>query len=527
MTDNLNKKTLFICDLDPTITERQLTSAFKEEGYSVNYIRINKSKYPNGLNTAFVNFEDEKDAEKALANLNHLTLGRTELFIVYATNKPTGAQFKYPIDKTVYVKGLPKTIETVILIKIFSSMFGEVENLRVMRNEKNESRGYGYITFKDPADAKKAIAHDKDQEMKFEINGEKYTFQFEFMEYVSREYRQQNWTNTYIRDYPNDWNKEKLEEFAKRTGETKSVVSNFKPELGLTYGFADFSNHADAEKFLTLSGKTIDKTTLMPIEGDVPPGAATFKPYINKYTPKNVFINQRQMYRQQGYGIFITDFGDDIVLKDINDEFSKYGTIYSFTLYKNPIHEILPGADPRFPRALVIYENKEGPMNAIAQANNARTLNGKPLEKPLFVAGQRTRGTNNYAKNKERNNGRNANYNYNNNNNNQYRSNNQYRNNNYNKQNTGRGINDYQPDQFFDNNNNKPQIQQQAQPTHNAAELENVIRKYLEANTADQLDKIPRILDIFTQMLNEEEIQQCISNQNHIADYITAILDEM
>lgn len=513
MSENLNKKTLFICDLDNTITERQLTQAFKEEGYAVNYIRINKNKYPNSLNTAFVNFENETDAAKALENLNHLTLGKTELCIVYATNKPTGAPFSFDPKKTVFVKNLPKDIETLILIKIFSSMFGEVTNLRIMRNEENVSRGYGYITFKNEEDAKKAIDHDKEQEMKFEINGTKHTFMFEFSDYKSKEDREKYWTNIYIRDYPTSWDKEKLAEFAKKTGPTRSVVSNYKEDLGLIYGFSDFENHEDALKFLELDGRKILEDSLEPVNDSesVPEGKAFFVPYIRRYIPKSMRVSQIQAYKSQGCCIFITNFGTDITLNDINREFSQYGKIYSSTLYEKAIHPVLPGADPRFPRALVLYEKPESAQKAVNAKNETKVINGKELQSEIFVDKYKSRGGNAFSRNMTKN---------------QARANNMKNGYQQNRQ-KPHNINNYSTGNFFEDGFTNKHTGATATEGDPAAELANVIEEFLIKNSPEHKDKKSKILDIFTQMFNEDEIQSCITNQAHMADYITAILSEM
>ena len=511
MAETLNKKTLFICDLDNTITESQLRQAFKEEGYAVNYIRINKSKYPGGLNTAFVNFENESDAAKALETLNHLTLGATELYIVYATNKPTGTPFHYDAKKTVFVKNVPKNIETIVLIRIFSSVFGEVTNLRIMRTSKNESRGYGYITFKNEEDAKKAIDHDDSQEMKFEINGTKHSFTFEFHEYKNKEDRELSWTNTYIKDYPTNWNDAKLKEFAEKVGPTRSVVHNYKKELDFVYGFANFVNHADALKFRELHNKQIYEDTLLPVENDVvEEGRKVFVPYIQQYVTRDVRLRQLQGYKQNGCGLFITNFPSDIKLSDINREFSKFGTIFSSTLYEKSIHEILPGADPRFPRALVLFSDKESATKAIAGKNGSDTINGKKLPAPIYVDSYQSRGGNTYSKNMRKMHG------------NQAPNPRSYGNYNQRPQNN---INNYPTSSFFDNEYKYNGASGSGKEY--TTQLEEIISNYLTANSPDNKDKLPKILEIFTQMFNEEEIQSCVANQSHISEYITAILSEM
>ena len=521
MAETLNKKTLFICDLDNTITETQLRSAFKEEGYAVNYIRINKSRYPGGLNTAFVNFENESDAAKALDTLNHLTLGATELYIVYATNKPTGTPFHYDAKKTVFVKNVPKDIETIVLSKILSSVFGEVANLRIMRTAKNESRGYGYITFKNEEDAKKAIDHDNKQEMKFEINGEKHSFNFEFHEYKNKEDRELCWTNTYIRDYPMTWDDAKLKEFAEKVGPTKSVVHNYKKELDLVYGFANFVNHADALKFIGLHNKQIYEDTLLPVEDNaVEEGRKVFTPYIQQYVAKEVRLRQLQGYKQNGCGLFITNFSSDIKLSDINKEFSKYGTIFSSTLYEKSIHELLPGADPRFPRALVLFSDRDAATKAIEGSNNSDVINGKKINTKLYVDTYRFRGGNNFSRNNQHKpykqvgpNKRSVEH-YNNNNNN---------NNNKRQQSN---INNVSTADFFKEEYNKT-----SSVVGSAKEcmtkLEEMVSDYLKNNDPNNMDKLPKILEIFSQMFSEEEIQNCITDPNRISEYATAILSEM
>eukprot|EP00766_Chilomastix_caulleryi_P003465 gnl/Chilomastix_caulleri/455.p2 GENE.gnl/Chilomastix_caulleri/455~~gnl/Chilomastix_caulleri/455.p2 ORF type:complete len:64 (+),score=4.52 gnl/Chilomastix_caulleri/455:725-916(+) len=38
------------------------------------------------------------------------------------------------------------------------------------------------------------------------------------------------------------------------------------------------------------------------------------------------------------------------------------------------------------------------------------------------------------------------------------------------------------------------------------------------------MGQLERILEIFVQMFNDDEIQQCISNHSHVGEYIAAIL---
>lgn len=507
MSENQNKKTLFIYDLDNSISDKQLTQAFKEEGYNVNYIRVNKSKYPNGLNTAFVNFETEESAAKALETLNHLTLGKTELFIVYATNKPVGQQFVSNPKKTVFVKGLPKDIETVVLIKIFTSMFGDIENLRVMRDSNNESRGYGYITFKNEEDAQKAIDLSRSQEGKpekteFEINGERKSFDFDFQEYVPKDSRPEMWTNTYIRNLPERWNKEDLVEFAKKVGEPRSVIISEKKELGLHYGFSSFKSHEDAEKFLNLHSKPIDIETKEVVENAeaAADSSKVFKPYVSQAENKDERKKKVVTLKGNHCGLFVVEFGTDINLNDINMEFDKYGKIYSSTLYKEPKEgqTIPPNADSRFPRALILYKDPECAKQAIKGANGSMSINGKQLSHPLEVMEYRSRSRKTDPVQEQSN---------------------------------IRSSRRYNPPQQTNNNDNRDEPKQPTQSRLSEGEvrdkLKNDVTKYLEEKAPEYKDEPDKFLSIFNEMLDIDEMRKCVERNEYLQDYMKAILDEM
>lgn len=507
MSETQNKKTLFIYDLDNTITDKQLTQAFREEGYNVNYIRVNKSKYANGLNTAFVNFETEESAAKALETLNHLTLGKTELFIVYATNKPVGQQFVSNPKKTVFVKGLPTDIETVVLIKIFTSMFGDIENLRVMRDSNNVSRGYGYITFKNEEDAQKAIGLGRNQENRpekteFEINGQRKSFDFEFQEYLSKDSRPEMWTNTYIRNLPNEWHKEELIELAKKVGEPRSVIINDKPDLGLHYGFASFKSHDDAERFLALDSKPIDIETKEVVQNpeEVDP-SKYFKPYVSQYENKDERKKNVVTLKNKNCGLFIVEFGKDINLNDVNVEFDKYGKIYSSTLYKEPKPgQTFPlGADSRFPRALVLYKDPASAAKAIKGSNGALAINGKPLEHELEVKEYKSHARKNDAGSET-------------------------------KGQRSKRTNVPQPVESNVDNRPIPEASQAVRQLTDQEvrdKLSADVKKYLEERAPEHKDELDKFLGIFNEMLEIDEMRKCVDKTNYLEDYMKAILSEM
>lgn len=65
----------------------------------------------------------------------------------------------------VYVGNLPWSIDHAKLVELFTP-FGEIEEAVVIGDKfSGRSKGFGFVTFKNDADAKKAIAEMNDKEM--------------------------------------------------------------------------------------------------------------------------------------------------------------------------------------------------------------------------------------------------------------------------------------------------------------------------------------------------------------------------
>lgn len=65
----------------------------------------------------------------------------------------------------LYVGNLPFAVDDEKLRELFSS-YGEIEEANVIINKfNNRSKGFGFVTFKDEADAKKAIAEMNEKEV--------------------------------------------------------------------------------------------------------------------------------------------------------------------------------------------------------------------------------------------------------------------------------------------------------------------------------------------------------------------------
>lgn len=60
------------------------------------------------------------------------------------------------IQETLFIGGFPPSIKEEELVTYFST-YKSLVNLSIVKNNKDESRGFGYVTFNDPKDIKSIV----------------------------------------------------------------------------------------------------------------------------------------------------------------------------------------------------------------------------------------------------------------------------------------------------------------------------------------------------------------------------------
>ncbi|KYR02579.1 hypothetical protein DLAC_00019 [Tieghemostelium lacteum] len=126
---------------------------------------INK-EYSEGRDTcnAYIVFSKLSEAKEALKENGKEHFGK-HLRVDIASNTE-----KKPDELTVFVGGVPYECEDETLFSLFDTSIGNVQSVRIVRDSMtNKSNGFGYVSFKDTASAKKAIAQKHLQFMKQEI----------------------------------------------------------------------------------------------------------------------------------------------------------------------------------------------------------------------------------------------------------------------------------------------------------------------------------------------------------------------
>ncbi|KAK9281492.1 hypothetical protein L1049_004395 [Liquidambar formosana] len=159
---------LYVKNLGKDLTEDLLRDKFSEFGKVCNVV-IMKNAEGKSRGFGFVNFESAEDAKKAVEALNGALLGSKNLFVGRAQKKAErevllkreykdtlSCNFDELKASNLYVKNLDLSIDDSKLQEYFSAC-GRVTSAKVMRYDNGRSKGFGFVCFATPEEAKKAL----------------------------------------------------------------------------------------------------------------------------------------------------------------------------------------------------------------------------------------------------------------------------------------------------------------------------------------------------------------------------------
>ncbi|KAF2773010.1 hypothetical protein EJ03DRAFT_324062 [Teratosphaeria nubilosa] len=154
-----NKRALYVGGLDPRVTEDVLKQIFETTGH-VQSVKIipDKNFQSKGYNYGFVEYDDPQCAERAMQTLNGRRVHQQEIRVNWAYQSNNGAKEDTSNHFHIFVGDLSNEVNDEVLLQAFSA-FGSVSEARVMWDMKTgRSRGYGFVAFRDRAEAEKALS---------------------------------------------------------------------------------------------------------------------------------------------------------------------------------------------------------------------------------------------------------------------------------------------------------------------------------------------------------------------------------
>jgi len=360
-----NSTSLYVGELDPTVTEAMLYEIFSMVG-PVSSIRVCRDAVTRrSLGYAYVNYLNGPDAERALEQLNYSLIKNKACRIMVSQRDPalrkTGAG-------NIFLKNLDETIDNKALHDTFAA-FGNILSCKVALDEAGVSKGYGFVHFDtgDAADA--AIAN---------VNGMLLNDKIVFVgHHIPRRERQakidevrSHFTNLYVKNLSTEVTEPEFRELFEKYGQVTSAVVNVDAEgKSKGFGFVNFDKHEDARK-------AVDELHDKDFRGQ--------PLYVTRAQKKGEREEElRKSYEQakyeknikyQGVNLYVKNLDDDMTDEKLNIEFAPFGTITSCKVMSDD-----KGVSKGF--GFVCFSAPDEATKAVQE------LNGKMIgNKPLYVS---------------------------------------------------------------------------------------------------------------------------------------------
>ncbi|VDL63654.1 unnamed protein product [Hymenolepis diminuta] len=316
---SLPRASLYVGDLHPAVTDAMLYSIFNSVGNVLSARVCRDVAGQSSLGYGYVNFENPKDAERALEQLIYDDLMGRQIRIMWCVRDPS---LRKSGKGNIFIKNLDKKINQKDLYETFKH-FGKILSCKIAFDEAGHSKGYGFIHFEEEECAKTAISN---------INGKMINERIVYVgPFIPKSQRKVSagkpkFNNCYVKNFSTDLDDEGLKELFVEFGEIKSACI-MKDEQGKSkgFGFVCFINPDSAEAAVNaMNNKEVNGQTL----------------YVSRAQRKEERQELlRQQYEKQrserlskysqGTNLYVKNLDDTIDDARLKDAFSKYGKITS------------------------------------------------------------------------------------------------------------------------------------------------------------------------------------------------------
>lgn len=310
---------LYVGDLDPSITEATLYERFSTAG-QVMSIRVCRDQITKqSLGYAYVNFHQPADAERALDTMNFDLLMGRPMRIMWSQRDP--ALRKSGVGN-VFIKNLDRSIDNKALYDTFST-FGNILSCKIMTDEQGNSKGYGFVHFETNEAAEQAIKNVNNM-----LLNDKKVFVGMFMSKTQRteSYSEttRKFTNVFVKNFGESMDDVKLKDMFEKYGEITSAVCALVDGKSKGFGFVNFKEPEAAERAV----KDLHDTEFN--------GKKLFVGRFQKKAERSNVLKklyderkQERNNRYMGINLYIKNLDDTIDDDKLRKEFVSFGTITS------------------------------------------------------------------------------------------------------------------------------------------------------------------------------------------------------
>ncbi|OAY42807.1 polyadenylate-binding protein 7 [Manihot esculenta] len=206
----------------------------------------------------FVQFDTEDSANSAIEKLNGSIVGDKQIYVGKFVKKSDrilpSADVKYT---NLYVKNLDLDISEEVLLEKFAE-FGKIVSLVIAKDENGASRGFGFVNFDNPDDARLAMERMNGTELGSKVlyvgRAQKKAEREQILRRQFEEKRKEQilkykGSNVYVKNIDDDVTDEDLKEHFSQCG-TITSAKLMRDDKGRSkgFGFVCFSNPEEANK---------------------------------------------------------------------------------------------------------------------------------------------------------------------------------------------------------------------------------------------------------------------------------------
>jgi polyadenylate-binding protein len=257
---------IFIKNLAKTIDHKQLFDTFSLFG-NILSCKVALNEKGESLGYGFVHYESEDNAQNAIKKCDGKIIAESKVTVTPFKAKADRVQNKTEFTN-LYVKNLPEDLKKEKLDEVFGK-YGEISSSVIQSDKDGKSKGFAYVCYKKPEDAKVAAdamngfkigdkqlfvaRHQKKRDRSRELQA---TFENKKME------RQQKYqgVNLYVKNLADNINNERLIlEFGAYGQITSARVMEDEHKKSKGFGFVCFATPESATKAVTeMNGKMLE-----------------------------------------------------------------------------------------------------------------------------------------------------------------------------------------------------------------------------------------------------------------------------
>ncbi|KAF3939864.1 Nucleolin [Dactylella cylindrospora] len=385
---NPHSASLYVGELDPSVTEAMLFELFSSIG-QVASIRVCRDAVTRrSLGYAYVNYNNTADGERALEELNYTLIKGRPCRIMWSQRDPA---LRKTGHGNVFIKNLDTAIDNKALHDTFAA-FGNILSCKVAQDENGNSKGYGFVHYETAEAATNAIKH---------VNGmllnEKKVYVGHHIPKKERQSKfdemKANFTNVYVKNIDAEVTEDDFRGIFEKFGQITSVSLARDTDTGSSrgFGFVNFASHDAAAAAVEALHETDLKGQTLFV------GRAQKKHEREEELRKQYEAARiEKASKYQGVNLYVKNLDDEIDDERLRQEFSPYGTITSAKVMRDSSDGTKEkdgeeagdsesedkSSDKKHGKSkgfgFVCFSNPDEASKAVAEMNQ-RMVNGKPL----------------------------------------------------------------------------------------------------------------------------------------------------